>query len=270
MQREEKPDDKWTSDPDFARFAESVRRSFSIDLSLYKENQMRRRLTTLRMKHGFSSFASYFKAILKDDALRAEFLDRMTINVSEFWRNPSRWQLLAERFLKPMTSGANRLQIWSAACSTGEEPYTIAMLLDSMHALSRSSILATDIDENVLTKAQKGIYAPRQVQEVPPSYLAKYFDKVDGHYHVADKLRKAVRFQKHNLLRDPFAKGYDLIVCRNVVIYFTDEAKRELYHKFVQSLKPGGILFVGSTEQIINPAQYGLEAAETFFYRRLP
>jgi len=87
---------------------------------------------------------------------------------------------------------------------------------------------------------------------------------------VIDKLRKAVRFQKQNLLLDPFQSNYDLIVCRNVMIYFTDEAKKGLYHKFAQALKPGGMLFVGSTEQIFSPGQFGLEAADTFFYRRLP
>jgi chemotaxis protein methyltransferase CheR len=98
--------------------------------------------------------------------------------------------------------------------------------------------------------------------------LKRYFKLDNGVYRVADKLRQAVRFQRQNLLLDPFEGRYDLIVCRNVVIYFTEEAKAGLYRKFAQALKPDGILFVGSTEQIFNPGQYGLEAADSFFYRR--
>lgn len=258
----------WTEDEDFARFAELIRKSTSIDLSQYKENQMRRRLTTLRMKHGFSTFASYYEALMSDTKLRNEFLDRMTINVSEFWRNPNRWELLNEQFLRPMAASGTRLHIWSAACSTGEEPYTIAMLLDALHALERTTLLATDIDENVLAKAKEGVYQDRSMREVPPAFKAKYFVKEGSVYRVVDKLRSAVKFQKQNLLLDPFPNKYDLIVCRNVMIYFTEEAKVGLYRKFAQALKPGGILFVGSTEQIFNPGQYGLEAADTFFYRR--
>ena len=257
-----------SEDEDFARFVADVRKATSIDLSQYKENQMRRRLTTLRLKHGFATFSSYFAAMMREPKLLDEFLDRMTINVSEFWRNPNRWQLLTEKFLEPMAKSHARLHVWSAACSTGEEPYTLAMLLDSLGALDRSAILATDIDDNVLAKAKDGVYADRSLREVPPAFMKRYFEPADGGYRVDGKLRNAVRFRKMNLLLDPYPDKCDLIVCRNVMIYFTEEAKAGLYRNFCRALKPGGILFVGSTEQIFNPGQYGLEAADTFFYRR--
>lgn len=256
-------------DADFARFVTDIRRFTSIDLSQYKENQMRRRLTTLRLKHGFDTFASYYDALQNDPKLLAEFLDRMTINVSEFWRNPSRWQLLKEHYLEPMAKQPGRLRMWSAACSTGEEPYTLAMLLDAMGVLDRVIIQATDIDEKVLAKAREGVYADRSMREVPKEYLQKYFRQEREFFRLSDRIKGAVHFQKHNLLLDPFGGPYDLIICRNVMIYFTEEAKTGLYRKFAQALKPSGILFVGSTEQIFSPGQYGLEAADTFFYRRL-
>ncbi len=258
----------FSEDEDFTRFVSDIRKSTSIDLSLYKENQMRRRLTTLRLKHGYATFSAYYDALMKDKKLLDEFLDRMTINVSEFWRNPNRWQVLKESYLDKMAKQHARLKLWSAACSTGEEPYTLAMIVDSLGALERASILATDIDEQVLAKAKEGVYPDRSVREVPPAYMKAYFQAENDRYRVVDKLRKAVRFQKQNLLLDRFEDGYDLIVCRNVMIYFTEEAKAGLYRKFAEALKPGGFLFVGSTEQIFNPNQYGLEAADTFFYRR--
>lgn len=254
-------------DKDFLLFIKKVKDYTSIDLSQYKEAQMKRRLTTLRMKKGYTTFASFFEAMTKDKELFYEFLDRMTINVSEFWRNPNRWEVLEQKFLPDMLRKSRKVKCWSAACSTGEEPYTLAMILAELNAQD-SVVLATDIDDGALEKAKKAIYSDRSVRDVPAKYLQKYYRQENLTYHIADPLKKSIRFQKQNLLVDTFDTGFDLIVCRNVMIYFTEEAKHLLYHKFANALKPGGILFVGSTEQIFSPAQYGLESAETFFYRK--
>lgn len=262
-------DFKSSEDEDFASFIANVKKLTAIDLSQYKENQMRRRLTTLRMKYGYGTFDAYFAALSRDARLRNEFLDRMTINVSEFWRNPNRWEVLKDKFLPALLKISPRLQVWSAACSTGEEPYTLAMILDSLGALDRAAILATDIDEGVLAKAREGVYLERSLRDVPDAYKSRYFVPAEGAFLIADKLKKAVKLQRQNLLLDDFAGKYDLIVCRNVMIYFTEEAKHGLYGKFARALKPGGLLFVGSTEQIFSPAQYGLETADTFFYRKI-
>lgn len=258
------------NDQDYLLFIKKVKDYTGIDLSQYKETQMKRRLTTLRMKFGHDTFMSFFDAMKKDHQLLNQFLDRMTINVSEFWRNPARWMMLENKFIPEMLQRERRLKVWSAACSTGEEPYSLAMILDARNVLKDAHILATDIDEGALEKAKKGIYSERSLKDVPSSYLAKYF-KAEPQgltYHVSDTLKHAVKFQKQNLLEDPFDHNFDLIVCRNVMIYFTEDAKSMLYAKFAKALKPGGILFVGSTEQIFMAAQYGLESTETFFYRK--
>jgi len=258
-----------SEDVDFSDFIVKINKKTAIDLSLYKEAQMKRRLTTLRMKHGYTTFASYYAALEQNPTLMAEFLDRMTINVSEFWRNPQRWETVRDKFLPQMLSEQSRIKIWSAACSTGEEPYTLAMILAELGALHKTSLLATDLDVNVLAKATQGFYIDRSVRDVPPQYLKKYFVEEDGLYSVVDSLKKSVTFKQQNLLNDRFETQFDLIVCRNVMIYFTEEAKHELYHKFSNALKPGGLLFVGSTEQIFNPGQYSFETADTFFYRKI-
>lgn len=256
-------------DKDFLLFIKKVKDYTSIDLAQYKEAQMKRRLTTLRMKKGYSTFAAFFDAMSKDKALFYEFLDRMTINVSEFWRNASRWEVLEQRFLPEMLRKSKKLKCWSAACSTGEEPYTLAMILSELGALSDSLVLATDIDEGALDKAKKAVYSDRSVKDVPDKYLRKYYRQDQMTYHIDESLKKAIRFQKQNLLIDTFDTQFDLIICRNVMIYFTDEAKHMLYRKFANALKPEGLLFVGSTEQIFSPGQYGLESADTFFYRKM-
>lgn len=249
-------------------FVKKVKDYSAIDLAQYKEAQMKRRLTTLYMKKGFSSFAAFFEAIRRDKELYYEFLDRMTINVSEFWRNPNRWEVLESKFLPEMIRASRRLKCWSAACSTGEEPYTLAMILSQLGVLESSQVHATDIDEGALEKARRAVYPERSMREVPPAYAKTYFTRKDMTFSVVDSLKRNVRFAKQNLLNDPFDTQFDLIVCRNVMIYFTEEAKQALYHKFSRALKPGGLLFVGSTEQIFSPGQFELETADTFIYRK--
>ena len=255
-------------DPDYLGFIHNINKSTGIDLSQYKEAQMKRRLTTLRVKNGFNSFADFFTAMMKDKALFYEFLDRMTINVSEFWRNPNRWEVLRDVILPELQQGSRRLKVWSAACSTGEEPYTLAMILADKEILGQTGILATDIDDGALAKAKQGIYLERSLKDVPKDVAQRYFTP-EGHvYKVSESLKKNIDFRKQNLLLDKFDDGFDLIICRNVMIYFTEEAKSKLYQKFSNSLRPGGYLFVGSTEQIFTPSQYNFESTETFFYRK--
>ncbi|MDQ0244244.1 chemotaxis protein methyltransferase CheR [Bacillus fengqiuensis] len=254
---------------DYQEFIERIKRKTGIDLSLYKEAQMKRRLTSLYEKKGFRSFSGFFDGMNRDSDLLAEFLDRMTINVSEFYRNAKRWEVLEKKILPDMVGQKRKLKVWSAACSTGEEPYTLAMILSSFYPLSQIQILATDIDENVIQKAKIGLYGERALQEVPLLIKDKYFTKQGMVYKIHDDIKRTVTFRKHNLLADSFDRDFDLIVCRNVLIYFTEEAKHLLYQKFSQALASKGVFFVGSTEQIFNPSSYGFETEDTFFYRKM-
>lgn len=254
---------------DYQQFIANVKKKTGIDLAQYKEAQMKRRLTSLYEKRGFQNFHEFFKAMEKNEALFHEFLDRMTINVSEFYRNANRWEVLEKKILPKLLERNRRLKVWSAACSTGEEPYTLVMVLSKFLPLSQISVLATDIDENAISRAKIGVYAERSLQEVPEEMKKKFFTKEGMYYKIDENIKKAVTFKKHNLLADPFDTNYDLIVCRNVLIYFTEEAKQVLYHKFNKALRPGGILFVGSTEQIFNPSSYEFDTEDTFFYRKM-
>lgn len=253
---------------DYEIFVERIKKKTGIDLFLYKEAQMKRRLTSLYEKKGFASFVDFFNAMEKNNELLDEFLDRMTINVSEFYRNGKRWEVLEKKILPRLLKSSSRLKVWSAACSTGEEPYSLAMVLSNHQPLSQVSINATDLDENAIAKAKAAIYPERSLAEVPPAMKAKYFDQEGSFFKVKSEIKNTVKFKKQNLLKDTYEKGFDLIVCRNVMIYFTEEAKDQIYQNFSNSLKSGGVLFVGSTEQIFNPAKYGFEVEDTFFYRK--
>ncbi|HJV46561.1 MAG TPA: protein-glutamate O-methyltransferase CheR [Bacillota bacterium] len=258
-----------TEDQDFLQFISSIKRKTGIDLALYKEAQMKRRLTSLRVKRGYRNFSTYFEAIDKDRELFYEFLDRMTINVSEFFRNPSRWDVLNQKIIPRLKKEKGRVKCWSAACSTGEEPYTLALVLQGHMPLKEVNVTATDIDEGALAKAKQGIYNERSLQDCPKDLLSKYFIKEGPTYKITDDVKNIIKFKKHNLLADSYDSGYDLIICRNVMIYFTEEAKHDIYQKFSKALRPGGVLFVGSTEQIFQPQQYQFEAEDTFFYKKM-
>ncbi len=252
---------------DYHLFIKNIKVKTGIDLSMYKETQMKRRLTSLRDKRGFSNFNDYFQALGKNNNLLNEFVDRITINVSEFFRNRSRWDVLKEKII-PLLGERNRLKILSAACSTGEEPYSLSMILNHYFPHIKASILATDIDDTVLKKAEEGIYTERSLKEMPDLFKSKYLVHESNLYHVRKEIKESITFSKFDLLKDHFDDHYDLIICRNVMIYFTDEAKDQLYQKFSKALKTGGILFVGSTEQIFNPNQYQFETVDNFFYRK--
>ncbi|MFD2679508.1 CheR family methyltransferase [Bacillus seohaeanensis] len=253
---------------DYLEFIQDVKRKTGIDLSLYKEAQMKRRLTSLYEKKGCKNFHEFFRTIDKDPQLMNEFLDRMTINVSEFYRNYKRWEVLQEKIIPRLLKEKKSLKVWSAACSTGEEPYSLAMVLSQFLPLSEISITATDIDVNAIQRAKLAVYPERSLNEVPVQIKKRFFTQEGSMYTLSNDIKKAVSFKKQNLLADKFEENYDLIVCRNVLIYFTEEAKNQLYKKFNSALKSGGVLFVGSTEQIFHPDQFNFETEDTFFYRK--
>ena len=255
---------------DYEGFKKQIYSLTQIDLNAYKEQQMKRRIDSLINKHKIKTYKDYVAAIKADKNLFEEFVNYLTINVSEFYRNPEQWKVLENDILPMLTAKSKRLKIWSAACSTGDEPYSLVMMLSRHMPLSSIKIIATDIDKQVLAKAKEGLYNVKSLKTLPPDLMKKYVTQVNEYtYKVSDEVKRCVDFKQHNLLRDPYPTDCDLIVCRNVLIYFTEEAKADIYKKFNTSLKKDGILFVGSTEQIIQAQALGYATAKSFFYKKL-
>jgi chemotaxis protein methyltransferase CheR len=253
----------------YENFKKNVYALTKINLDAYKEKQMRRRIDTLISKNHADSYESYLELIKNDEEKFEQFVNYLTINVSEFYRNPDQWQALdQEVFPMLLKRFGKRLTIWSAACSTGDEPYSLVMALSRHMSLGEIKIIATDIDKQVLEAAKVGLYSEKSIAAVPEDLKKKYFTKIGNSYQIADEIKQRVEFREHNLLRDPYPTGCNLIVCRNVVIYFTDQAKDEIYSKFHQSLVPGGMLFIGSTEQIINYKELGFVRNKSFFFEK--
>lgn len=255
---------------DYEEFKKQVLSLTKIDLNAYKERQMKRRIDSLIAKHKIDGYEPYVRALKDDRKMFEEFVNYLTINVSEFYRNPDQWKLLEGKVFPYLFDRfGKKIKIWSAACSTGDEPYSLAMVLSKFIPMNQIQIVATDIDKQVLAKAQAGLYSDKSLKGLPDEYIRKYFKKISERaYQISDEVKACVEFREHNLLKDDYIPSCDMIVCRNVLIYFTEEAKLDIYKKFNRVLKPGGILFVGSTEQIIQPQSIGFTSYESFFYQK--
>ena len=252
---------------DYEYFKKEVLSLTGIDLSCYKEKQMKRRIDTLIAKNKIVGYDKYVAALKADKALFEEFVNYITINVSEFYRNPEQWKLLDEQIIPELIQKFGRnLKVWSAACSTGDEPYSLVMAFSKHLPLSNIKIFATDLDKQVIAKAKVGLYNAKSIVSVPEEFKKKYFTQVGPSYKISDEIKARVEFKEHNLLKDAYPTGCHLIVCRNVLIYFTEEAKDDVFRKYQESLAKGGILFIGSTEQIINYKEIGYERKNSFFY----
>ena len=163
---------------------------------------------------------------------------------------------------------AKNLRVWSSACSTGEEPYSLAILFKKMNILDNAHIIASDIDKSALKKAKKGVYSLKEMAGLSEKEIKINFTKVDNKFIINDDIKNKIEFKVLDLLKDPFPLECDLILCRNVMIYFTEEAKEKLYKKFHDALSKEGVFFVGSTEQIIMPQKYGFVNLRNFFYQK--
>lgn len=251
----------------YETFKEEVLKLTGIDLNSYKERQMKRRIDTLIGRKSFSGYDSYLHYLSEDENALKEFENYLTINVSEFYRNPGLWETLENDVIpKLLHRFGDNLKIWSAACSTGDEPYSIVMMLSKHIPLSKIRVFATDIDEHVLAKAREGIYDRASLNGIPPEFRTRYFKPVGRQYKIDDEIKRCVEFRKHNLLSDPYPKGFHLIVCRNVMIYFTEEAKDKIYQKFNVALEKDGCLFVGNSEQVVHYKEFGYKMDKLFFY----
>ncbi len=255
------------SDKDYLEIAEFVHRTAGINLKDGKKELMRTRLSKRMRTLEFRSFKEYFRYVMNDRTGEeiVFLLDALATNLTSFFREPQHFQFMAKKMLPELEArlrplNSRRLRIWSAACSSGEEPYTIAMVvLENSPYFAQSNdfkILATDLSTKVLTMAKQGLYGPERVRDIPPQTLAKFFTRVDTGrgermYQVSEQMRRLIAFRRFNLMDPlPFKGPVDLIFCRNVMIYFDKETIAALVDKYYRVLGPGGYLFIGHSESL--------------------
>ncbi len=257
-----------TTPDEYVRFCEGIHTLAGLDLMQYKRPQMERRLRTFSQRLGIASLTQYLALLQRDAQELDRFLDRVTINVSQLWRNPEQWGGLAGEVI-PELAAARRIRIWSAGCSYGAECYTAAAVCLEGAPQARIEVKGTDIDTRMLERARAGLFSEEDARTAPPASLSRWFERVKGGWQAGPELRKVVSFEKADLLAMSVrTEAYDLVMCRNVVIYFTEDVRDELHRRLVTSLRSGGFLVVGSTERVSATGALGLSSTQPFIYRK--
>ena len=255
---------------EYLQFVEVSRRISAIDLRAYKPTQMERRLRSLLARKQIGGFAPYAELIARDRENRLEFERYVTINVTQFYRDPVHFNEL-EQALRRRVRAAGPLRVWSAGCSNGSEPYTVAMILATIAPGLRHQIHGTDIDEASLCQARLGSgYSHDDLATLPDAYRSKFVTLEAGRdtFAISPVLRAMVTFSRHDLIAERHRSGYDLILCRNVVIYFSHATKYEIFSGFFKSLNPGGLLFIGASEMLTGLREIGYVQQGHGLYQR--
>ena len=254
---------------DFVALCELVRTLCGVDLSQYKRAQMERRVRTWTQRRGTPDLSEYGKRLRADSEELDAFLDRVTINVSHLWRHEDQFEAL-RRSILPELAPKGRVKIWSAGSSYGAEAYTIAAVCRDTVPNVRVEIQGTDLDKRMVARARTGVFTPEDARTAPPKMLEKHFVKrPEGGWVAKPELQRMVRFETGDLLRMPIpAERYDVVFCRNTVIYFTEEVRDALHERLVKALAPGGYLIVGTSERVADPRALGLTSPFHFIYRK--
>jgi len=257
----------------YVRIKNVIKSLAGIDLDHYKDEQMRRRLDSWLVRSGMNSWEEYFSRIKVDKDELLKFRNYLTINVTEFFRDTERWKHLNNVVLPALIREAGTkqvLRIWSAGCSIGAEPFTLAMIMDQLTPGKTNYILGTDLDKGAIARATSGgQFLTEEIKSLTPEQRTKYLKPGGPPFNIVDSHIKKITFREQNMITDKFENEFDLIVCRNVVIYFTSTTKDGLYKKFASSLRKGGILFIGGTEIIPHPQDFGLKSYGISFYQKI-
>ena len=261
----------------YLKIKSTVKKMLDIDLSGYKDEQMKRRLDSWIIRMGDNSWDDYFSRLKNEEKELARLRDYLTINVTEFFRDLERWNSLRTIVLPQIINNAkarkepNRfVNIWSAGCSIGAEPYTLLMIMEELNIDIPFKIVATDLDRGALDKARAGgPFRQDEVKNINEKQMKQYFKSNAAPFYIKEEHARKIQFKEKNLITDPYEKDFDLIVCRNVIIYFTTEVKALLNNKFQQALSTNGVLFLGGTEIISKPSEFGLKNMGISFYQKM-
>ncbi len=248
------------NDKEFYTLVDYMQKNYGINL-IKKRTLIESRLNNYLAAGGFSDYSAFLEYALNDPTGEQlnQILNRLTTNYSYFMREWDHFQFFKDKVLSELSTVVKDrdLRIWSAGCSTGQEPYTLAMLTADYFGNDKSKwdakVLATDISLKALDAAILGVYDEECLKNVPANWKMNYFDKMpDGNWQVNGPLKKEVIFRRFNLIEEqfPFRKRFHVIFCRNVMIYFNDQTKKTLISKFYNALEPGGYLFVGQSETV--------------------
>jgi chemotaxis protein methyltransferase CheR len=238
-----------------------------IDFTQYKPSTLERRISARMLKNGFSSYEEYGAFLDKNPQECVELIDSITINVTDFFRNDESFEALEKQVIPEIlgvknSKGHRLLRVWSCGCSEGDEPYSIAMLLDGALENDRRDLIitiyGTDVDQRAIEKAKKAVYDGKRIEGIGSRLRKKYFNETEAdRYSLKDVIRQMVTFRVHDVVNDKPFLNCDLILCRNLLIYFNKQLQEEVLLKFRECLSPGGFLVLGMTESLVGSAMNG-------------
>ncbi len=266
-------------DEEFAELKTLIKRKIGFNCEDYKQAHLKRRLAVrLRANHS-RSYKEYAGVLLTNESESQRLKETLTVNVTELFRNPETYESVSKNVLPELfkSKGINKtIRVWSAGCSNGEEPYSIAIMLREFLGISIKkydiSILGTDIDEDSLKKAEKGIYHLKQLEKIGRERIERFFVKNEDYmYGVIDEIQNLVKFRYHDMISGPRLFGFDVIFCRNVTIYFEQALQEKLYLNFYNALNDGGYFVMGKTETLVGPAEelfYPVDVKERIYQKK--
>lgn len=257
----------WPQEEDWISFNRLVKKVAGVDLNAYKQDQIRRRVSDLTVREGYRSLFKLAKQLESDPPSRDWFIDRLSITVTSMYRDPDRWRYLEKVLLPSLDSKQEPVRVWCAGCAYGAEAVATACMLET--AGLDYSIFATDLDRRSLSKAELGQFSASDVENLPKEFLSKFFTPMGDKFQANSILMEKIEYRRENLLECKGKSEFNLIICRNVMIYFSALAKETLLQNIVDQLKSGGILFLGTTEKIVQADHYRLVPIRNDFYRKL-
>jgi chemotaxis protein methyltransferase CheR len=260
------------SRPDFVRLKEFIYSECGIKITDAKKSMLEARLNKRLTKLGIASFSQYCDYLFSREGQHhelAKMIDQVTTNKTDFFREPAHFAYLTEKAAPDLLQSRRSLVLWSAGCSSGEEPYTLAMVLSETRC--PFTILATDISTRVLQKAGTAVYDAERVADIPAPLRKKYLlgsrDRTKGLFRIVPELREKVAFRRLNLLDDDYGLGtpVDIIFCRNVIIYFDKQTQARLLQKLCRYLSPRGYVFLGHSETLLGIEMPLVQMAPTIY-----
>jgi chemotaxis protein methyltransferase CheR len=250
----------WTgdglTDANVAAIVERLHKHCQFDLGQYKDRYVRRRIAKRLRARMVNDFADYLECLDVDRHERDTLLATISIHISQFFRNPDTFRIIEQKILPRLcgearAAGRNGLTLWSAGCAAGEEPYSLALMVDDLSADDLEiRILATDVSEPVLATARVGLFDDSRMEEVPPNVRERYFRAEENRYRLVDSVRGLVEFRHQDIVAEQDYPAADLILCRNVLIYFSRSEQARILLRFAAVLPAGGVLILGRSETL--------------------
>ncbi len=248
--------DRFLDEQDFKQFRDLIYDESGIHFSDSNRSILESRLKERLRKTKIETTKEYYKLIISDKAEMKTLLDTVTTNLTRFFRNTMHFNTLENYVIPELIKWKQEkkqatLKVWSAGCSTGEEPYSIAMVMkDKLPPSINVEVTASDLSLKSLMTAKEGFYPENKVNGVPEKYLQRYFEKKNNGYQVKDEIKNLVKFDYHNLKNDSGQRNLDIVFCRNVIIYFDEVAQKSVIEKFYEAMNKHSYLFIGHSESL--------------------